>query len=48
VLDIIGVEREMHADELKVRWTEEQARAFELLHILPHEGRDAATSHGSS
>jgi hypothetical protein len=37
VLEIIGVERELQADELKVRWTDEQARAFQLLHILPHE-----------
>jgi len=24
-------------DRLQVRWTAEQARAFQLLHILPHE-----------
>jgi hypothetical protein len=37
VLDILGVEREQIGDNLEWRWTEEQARAFQLLHILPHE-----------
>jgi hypothetical protein len=37
LLDILGVEREQMDDRLEVRWTEEQARAFQLLHILPHE-----------
>jgi hypothetical protein len=26
-----------HGRRLQVQWTEEQARAFQLLHILPHE-----------
>jgi hypothetical protein len=33
VLDRLGVE----VRGLEVRWTEPQARAFQLLHILPHE-----------
>ena len=37
VLDLLGVEREIADQRLRVRWTEEQARAFQLLHILPHE-----------
>jgi hypothetical protein len=37
VLDLIGVEREHFDDRVEFRWTEAQARAFQLLHILPHE-----------
>ena len=37
VLDVLGVERRAHGDALEVCWTEEQARGFQLLHILPHE-----------
>jgi hypothetical protein len=33
VLDCLGVERE----GTEVRWTEAQARAFQLLDVLPHE-----------
>jgi hypothetical protein len=36
-LDFLEVERERVGDRLEVRWTEGQARAFQLLHILPHE-----------
>lgn len=38
VFDRIGVEYERKAkDRWQVRWTERQAHAFQLLHILPHE-----------
>jgi hypothetical protein len=37
VLNLLGVEREVVDQKLQVRWTEHQARAFQLLHILPHE-----------
>jgi hypothetical protein len=37
LLDLLAVERATVGDRLQVRWTEEQARAFQLLHILPHE-----------
>lgn len=37
ILDLLGVERERVGDRLQVRFTEAQARAFQLLHILPHE-----------
>jgi hypothetical protein len=37
VLDVLGVERARAGTRLELRWTEEQARAFQLLHILPHE-----------
>ena len=37
VLDLIGVERETVGPRLRLRWTEAQARAFQLLHVLPHE-----------
>lgn len=37
LLDLLGVERETVDDQLQLRWTEAQARAFQLLHILPHE-----------
>jgi hypothetical protein len=49
VMDILGVERDQTEDNLEVRWTEEQARAFQLLHILPHElghHRDRITTKG--
>lgn len=37
LLDLLGVERVTVRKRLVVRWTEAQARAFQLLHILPHE-----------
>lgn len=37
VLDRLGVDRERAGDDVRVRWTEAQARAFQLLHVLPHE-----------
>jgi hypothetical protein len=37
VLDRIGVEREPDGDSVALRWTEAQARAFQLLDVLPHE-----------
>jgi hypothetical protein len=39
ILDRLGVDRERAPDgeHWIVRWTEEQARDFQLLHILPHE-----------
>ena len=37
VLDLIGVSRRPSGDWIEFRWTEAQARAFQLLHILPHE-----------
>ncbi len=37
LLDAFGVERERLSDRLELRWTEAQARAFQLLHVLPHE-----------
>ena len=37
VLDRLGVTR-IHGDEhVEMRWTEAQARTFQLLHVLPHE-----------
>jgi hypothetical protein len=39
ILDRLEVERERaaHGEDWQVRWTEEQAKAFQLLHVLPHE-----------
>ena len=37
MLDLLGVVRAPIDDRLEARWTEGQARAFQLLHILPHE-----------
>jgi hypothetical protein len=37
VFDLIGVDVVRHGRRVQVRWTEAQARAFQLLHILPHE-----------
>ena len=37
VLDLIGVERERVGECVAFRWTEAQARAFQLLDVLPHE-----------
>ncbi len=37
LLDTLGVVPEKSAGRYRLRWTEEQARAFQLLHILPHE-----------
>jgi hypothetical protein len=36
-LQRLGVEVEEKTGVLEVRWTEAQARAFQLLHVLPHE-----------
>lgn len=47
ILDALGVERRPAGEVVHVRWTESQARAFQLLHILPHElghHRDRMTS----
>ena len=47
ILDRLGVER----DGPQVRWTEEQARDFQLLHVLPHElghHRDRMTTRSQS
>jgi hypothetical protein len=48
VLDILGVAYDTGRSSA-IRWTEAQARAFQLLHILPHElghHRDRITSRG--
>jgi hypothetical protein len=37
VLDLLGVERATVEGRREARWTEAQARAFQLVHILPHE-----------
>jgi hypothetical protein len=37
VLDALEVEQVKRGPRVEVRWTERQARAFQLLHILPHE-----------
>lgn len=37
ILDLLSVQRGVTDESVEVRWTEEQARAFQLLHILPHE-----------
>lgn len=37
IMDLLGVVRTTIGHRLQDRWTEEQARAFQLLHILPHE-----------
>jgi hypothetical protein len=37
ILDLLHVERTRKGDHYEIHWTEEQARAFQLLHILPHE-----------
>ena len=37
ILDRLEVERIRRGDHDEVRWTEAQARAFQLLHVLPHE-----------
>jgi hypothetical protein len=37
-MDALAVERERRPNgDWEVRWTEGQARAFQLLHVLPHE-----------
>jgi hypothetical protein len=36
-LQRLGVEIDPCAGVVEVRWTEAQARAFQLLHVLPHE-----------
>jgi hypothetical protein len=37
ILDRLEVERRRIGPRIEVRWTESQARAFQVLHILPHE-----------
>jgi hypothetical protein len=37
LLDLLDVERVEAETGVEMRWTEEQARAFQLLHVLPHE-----------
>jgi hypothetical protein len=37
VFDLLGVEVEKQGDRLITKWTEGQARAFQLVHILLHE-----------
>lgn len=37
LLDRLGVDRVKVGGRLEVRWTEEQARAYQLLDVLPHE-----------
>ena len=37
IFDLLGVEPERLGDRWEIRWTEGQARAFQLLHILTHE-----------
>ncbi len=37
ILDLLEVERVKVGGRVEARWTEAQARAFQLLHILPHE-----------
>lgn len=36
-LAALGVEARAASGDLELRWTEPQARAYQLLHILPHE-----------
>jgi hypothetical protein len=37
IIDRLGVESEPVDDRVRVKWTEETARAYQLLHILLHE-----------
>ncbi len=37
ILDRLGVETDSHDAGVLVRWTEEAARAFQLLHVFLHE-----------
>jgi hypothetical protein len=37
LFELLGGEYEQLGRRWEVRWTEAQARAFQLLHILPHE-----------
>jgi hypothetical protein len=37
ILDLLEVERVKRGYRVEARWTANQARAFQLLHILPHE-----------
>jgi hypothetical protein len=37
LLDLLEVERVRLGGRTELRWTDAQARAFQLLHILPHE-----------
>jgi hypothetical protein len=37
ILRSLEVERVKLGGKLQLRWTEKQARAFQLLHVLPHE-----------
>jgi hypothetical protein len=47
-LTALGVRVQRALGEIEVRWTETQARAYQLLHILPHElghHHDRMTTH---
>jgi hypothetical protein len=37
ILDLLDVDVRQVGPRTELRWTEQQARAFQLLHILPHE-----------
>ena len=37
ILEMLGVEQVKLGPRTELRWTEEQARAFQLLDVLPHE-----------
>ena len=37
ILDRLEVERDRLGERWQVRRTEEQARSFQLMHVLPHE-----------
>jgi len=47
-LEALGVRPPRRGPDIELRWTEAQARAYQLLHILPHElghHHDRITSH---
>lgn len=37
ILDLLDVDVQQVGPRTEIRWTEQEARAFQLLHILPHE-----------
>lgn len=37
LLDLLGVHRERNGRCVRIEWTQSQARAFQLLDVLPHE-----------
>jgi hypothetical protein len=48
-LAALGIRKSRHRADVELRWTEAQARAYQLLHILPHElghHHDRITSRG--